>query len=172
MYRMAKVNTIVKRLPAVETLGSTSVICSDKTGTMTKGEMTVTRVYISKQVFDVSGAGYSPRGKYSKTGTNVNPKDYEGLIQAVKIGALCNDARLDETENGWTVLGGPTEGALLVAAFKAGINVEYLKSHSRLGEVPFTSERKMMTTINAMEDHLLICSKGAVESLLKPQQMS
>ena len=128
MYRMAKVNTIVKRLPAVETLGSTSVICSDKTGTMTKGEMTVQQVYVNNQTLKVTGIGYAPTGEFQLEDKAVSPDDH--LKALLKVAVLCNDSNIEkDTQTGkWTVKGDPTEGALIVAARKAGISKEELEA--------------------------------------------
>ncbi len=149
MYRMAKVSAIVKRLPAVETLGSTSVICSDKTGTMTKGEMTVRNMYVNNQTFKVTGIGYAPEGEFQVDGAKVEPdKNVKTLLIAA---TLCNDSGLEQdTQSGkWIVKGDPTEGALVVAAAKAGLNKEDLEEEApRVFEVPFSSERKRMTTIH------------------------
>jgi Ca2+-transporting ATPase len=122
MYRMAKVNAIVKRLPAVETLGCTSVICSDKTGTMTKGEMTVQRIYVDDHVVKVSGVGYEPEGEFLFENEKVDPKN-EGLRALLTTATLCNDAKLekDTATERWIIKGDPTEGALVVAAAKAGL---------------------------------------------------
>ena len=138
MFRMAKVNAIVKRLPAVETLGCTSVICSDKTGTMTKGEMTVQRLYVNNNVIDVTGIGYAPEGEFLFEGKKIVP-DGETLA-LLRIAALCNDAKLEremETKR-WIIKGDPTEGALIVAAAKAGLNKEQLdKEEVRVAEFLF-----------------------------------
>ena len=152
MYRMAKVNTIVKRLPAVETLGSTSVICSDKTGTMTKGEMTVQHIYVNDQAIKVTGIGYAPQGEFQFEDKAVTPD--ENLITLLKIAVLCNDSNLekDSKTGKWTVKGDPTEGSLVVAAEKAGFKKEFLENQTpRVSEVPFSSERKRMTTIHMFE---------------------
>jgi Ca2+-transporting ATPase len=169
MYRMAKVNTIVRRLPAVETLGCTSVICSDKTGTMTKGEMTVQRIYVNDQTIKISGVGYEPEGEFLLEDKKINPKD-EDLQTLLKIVALCNDSKLEketETER-WIIKGDPTEGALVVTAAKAGLWKEDLeKELPRIGEVPFSSERKCMTTVHlALGKNKLAFMKGAPEIVL------
>ena len=168
MYRMAKVNTIVKRLPAVETLGSTSVICSDKTGTMTKGEMTVQRIYVNDQIFKVTGIGYAPQGEFLFEDKTVIPD--EDLKTLLKVAVLCNDSNLekDPKSGKWTVKGDPTEGALVVAAQKAGISKEDLeKQEPRVAEVPFSSERKRMTTIHNAEGKKVAYMKGAPELVLE-----
>ncbi len=168
MYRMAKVNTIVKRLPAVETLGSTSVICSDKTGTMTKGEMTIQRLYVNNQTIKVTGIGYDPKGEFQIEDKAVIPDD--NLKTLLKVAVLCNDSNLqkDGQTGKWTVKGDPTEGALVVAAEKAGINKEELeKLEQRVSEVPFSSERKRMTTIHVAEGKKVAYMKGAPEIIFE-----
>jgi Ca2+-transporting ATPase len=168
MYRMAKVNTIVKRLPAVETLGSTSVICSDKTGTMTKGEMTVQQVYVNNQTLTVTGIGYEPIGEFQLEDKAVIPDDH--LKTLLKVAVLCNDSNneKDEKTGKWTVKGDPTEGALIVAAKKAGISKEELdEQEPRIAEIPFSSERKRMTTIHSVEGKKIACMKGAPEIVLE-----
>jgi P-type Ca2+ transporter type 2C len=167
MYRMAKVNTIVKRLPAVETLGSTSVICSDKTGTMTKGEMTVQRAYVNGKTLKVTGIGYAPQGEFQADGKTVTPDEH--LTALLKAAVLCNDSDLTkDTKSGkWTVKGDPTEGALVVAAQKANINkTELDEKEPRVAELPFSSERKCMTTIHVSEGKKVAYMKGAPEVIL------
>jgi len=168
MYRMAKVNTVVKRLPAVETLGSTSVICSDKTGTMTKGEMTVQRIYANGEALRVSGIGYNPEGEFQIVDKTVALS--EELKQLLKIGVLCNDSTLEkdtQTEK-WTIKGDPTEGALLVAAAKADLWKQDLEAKEpRIAEIPFSSERKHMTTIHLADNKKTAYMKGAPEIVLQ-----
>jgi Ca2+-transporting ATPase len=166
MYRMAKVNTIVKRLPAVETLGSTSVICSDKTGTMTKGEMTVQRIYIGDKAIKVTGIGYAPEGQFELEG-----KQYvadEDLKTLFKVANLCNDAKLEKEQEKWIIKGDPTEGALLVAAAKADAwREEQEKQEPRVAEIPFSSERKCMTTVHMNGNKRNAYMKGAPEIVLE-----
>ena len=170
MYRMARVNTIVKRLPAVETLGATNVICSDKTGTMTKGEMTVQRIYVNGETVKVTGVGYEPKGEFLFEDQKVDPSD-ENLRTLLKISTLCNDAKLEketETER-WKIKGDPTEGALVVTAAKAGLWKEDLEQQEpRIGEVPFSSERKLMSTIHLVSGKKKVAyMKGAPEIVLE-----
>jgi len=170
MYRMAKVNTIVRRLPAVETLGCTSVICSDKTGTMTKGEMTVQRTYTNDKAIKVSGVGYEPEGEFLFEDKKIDPAQEDELVTLLKVAILCNDAKLEketETER-WIVKGDPTEGALVVAAAKAGLWKEELEKEApRIGEIPFSSERKCMTTAHIVSGKKKIAfMKGAPEIVL------
>lgn len=168
MYRMAKVNTIVKKLPAVETLGCTGVICSDKTGTMTKGEMTVQRIYLDNQIFKVSGVGYEPEGEFLLEDRKIEPE--EGLRTLLIAAALCNDAKLekDTSSERWAVKGDPTEGALIVAAAKADLWKEELEGQQpRIGELPFSSETKRMTTMHIISGKKKIAyMKGAPEIVL------
>lgn len=168
MYRMAKVNAIVKRLPAVETLGSTSVICSDKTGTMTKGEMTVQRIYTNDTILKVTGVGYAPAGEFYLEDKKVAPD--EQLKTLLKIAVLCNDSNIEKdprTEK-WSVKGDPTEGALVVVAAKANLWKDALdKQEPRVAEIPFSSERKCMTTIHAAGAKKIAYMKGAPEVVLQ-----
>lgn len=168
MYRMAKVNAIVKRLPAVETLGCTSVICSDKTGTMTKGEMTVQRIYVNDTAITVTGVGYAPEGKFQIENKTITPD--EQLKTLLKVASLCNDSNLEKdpkTEK-WQVKGDPTEGALIVTAAKADMWKDNLdKQEPRIAEIPFSSERKRMTTIHLAGKHKIAYMKGAPEIVLQ-----
>jgi len=170
MYRMAKVNTIVKKLPAVETLGCTSVICSDKTGTLTKGEMTVQRVYINDQLIKVSGVGYEPEGEFLAGNQKIDSKN-EDLHMLLTTATLCNDAKLekDTATERWIIKGDPTEGALIVAAAKTGLWKEELeKAQPRIAEIPFSSETKRMTTIHIVSGKKkLAYMKGAPEIILE-----
>lgn len=168
MYRMAKVNTIVKRLPAVETLGCTSVICSDKTGTMTKGEMTVQSIYLDGDHLKVTGIGYEPTGEFQLEDKSVAPN--EALKTLLEVATLCNDSNLEkdpQTEK-WVIKGDPTEGALVVAAAKANMwkqDLERVKP--RIAEVPFSSERKRMTTVHLSGGSTKVAyMKGAPEIVL------
>jgi Ca2+-transporting ATPase len=169
MYRMAKQHSIVRKLPAVETLGCTSVICSDKTGTMTKGEMTVQSIFIDQITVEVTGVGYEPTGKFLIEGKASNPIDVVDLQTLLTIATLCNDAGLEKKEARWTVKGDPTEGALIVAAAKAGLQKEDLENKEpRIGEIPFSSERKRMTTIHETSGNSKVAyMKGAPEIVLQ-----
>jgi Ca2+-transporting ATPase len=156
VQRMIKRNTLVRKLPSVETLGSTTVICSDKTGTFTHNQMTVQKIYVDKQIVNVTGEGYSVRGGFS-----ANPVD---LPQLLKIGALCNDAHIQEDK----FLGDPTEAALIVSAAKLGIHkAEVEKKNPRIGEVPFSSERKMMSTAHTINQNKFVFAKGSAEVIIK-----
>ena len=170
MYRMARVHTVVKRLPAVETLGATNVICADKTGTMTKGEMTVQRIHTNDETIKVTGVGYEPEGEFLFEDEKVDPSD-KNLRTLLKVSTLCNDAKLEkdtETER-WIIKGDPTEGALVVAAAKAGLWKEDLEQQEpRIGEVPFSSERKRMSTIHLIAGKKKVAyMKGAPEIVLE-----
>ncbi len=168
MHQMAKKNALIRKMPAVETLGCTTVICSDKTGTLTKGEMTVRKVFVSSRMAEVSGAGYDPKGEFKGYGA-ASPLTDQTLDLLLKSGVLCNDASLDEKDGKWFVKGDPTEGSLIVAAAKAGLNtVELRIENERVEEIPFSSERKRMTTIHRMEDgRTFAFMKGAPELVLE-----
>ncbi|MBI2575487.1 cation-translocating P-type ATPase [Candidatus Woesearchaeota archaeon] len=142
---MAKKSMIIKKLPATETLGSVTAICSDKTGTLTRNQMTVTRLYIGNEIIEASGTGYAPQGSF----TDAKGRKAEGKIleTALRIGQLCNNARLTEKAGKWEVMGDPTEGALIVAARKAGLDAKPPKGLTMVEELPFDSERKRMSVI-------------------------
>ncbi len=149
MQRMAKMRALVRRLPAVETLGSVTVICTDKTGTLTKNEMTV-RVYsLGTRRVEVAGTGYTPVGAFTMNDAPLDPGTDEHLTLALRIGMACNDAKVDHSNGHDTVLGDPTEAALIVAAEKAGMTVDSLDhDYPRLSEVPFDSDSKRMVTVH------------------------
>ena len=164
--RMIKRNALVRRLSAVETLGSTSIICSDKTGTLTKDEMTMRKCYVGNQMFEVSGTGYEPKGSFLLNGETVEPT--ESLTLLLRAGALASDARLERTEQDkWEIKGDPTEGALVVAAAKAGLDkAELERAFPREHEIPFSSETKRMTTLHSSANGAIAYSKGAPEFIL------
>jgi len=166
VQRMVKRNALVRRLPAVETLGSTSVICSDKTGTLTRDEMTVRRLRTHERMVAVSGSGYEPEGELSVGGSAVEPSELE--TELLTAGALVCDAHLVQEEDGsWELEGDPTEGAIIVAAEKAGLHKGDLDDRlPRVGEIPFTSESKRMTTLHAVGDDRVAYAKGAPEVIL------
>jgi Ca2+-transporting ATPase len=165
--RMARHRAIVKRLPAVEAMGCTTVICTDKTGTLTKNEMTVRRLFLEGRRVKVSGLGYQPAGTFSQDGNDLPPAGDPVLKMAARVGLLCNDALLEEAEGLWSIQGDPTEGALVVLGRKAGLDPAALgRELPRLAEVPFSSERKLMTTLHQGPAGILACAKGAPESLL------
>jgi len=165
MHEMAKRNALVRRMPAVETLGCTTVICTDKTGTLTKGEMTARRVFVGGRTSEVSGAGYAPTGSFDPP----LPPDDTAVRLMLTGGVLCSDAGLSNDAGRWFVKGDSTEGALVVLAAKAGLQQQETRlAAPRIGELPFSSERKRMTTVHRMPDgrHLAFV-KGAPEVLLE-----
>ena len=161
---LARRNAILRRLASAETLGATTVICSDKTGTLTKGEMTVRKIYLGGKIIEVTGVGYEDKGEFLLNGESLNP-DNDDLRLLLRASALCTNAQYD----GKNVVGDTTEGALIVAAAKAGMIKEELeKTFPRLHEVPFTSERKRMTTVHkSPEGRLFAYVKGAPEIILE-----
>ncbi len=168
VQRMAKRNAIIRRLPAVEALGSVTVICSDKTGTLTRNEMTVQRAISADHIFDISGIGYTPTGECSIDGQVIDPTHYPALTLAIRTGVLCNDARMREEENLWRVEGDPTEGALLVLGGKTGFP-QHLGEAAwpRLDAIPFESQHSFMATYHHDSDgEPWIFTKGAPERIL------
>jgi Ca2+-transporting ATPase len=162
-------HALVRKLSSAESLGATTVICSDKTGTLTKGEMTVRRIYNSERIVEVAGVGYEPKGEFHLGSDSFNPQDDKELSLLLTIGALCSNATLEYENGAWRILGDPTEGALIVSAAKAGLEkVELDKIYSRIGEIPFTSERKRMTTVHStLEGEQFVFVKGAPEVVLE-----
>jgi Ca2+-transporting ATPase len=168
VQKMVKRNALIRRLSAVETLGSTSVICSDKTGTLTKDEMTVRKIYTSRQMFSVSGTGYTPEGVFSTNGGTPSAPT-PALRQLLAAATLSSDTTLvNLTDGSWDIKGDPTEGALVVAAAKAGLQKESLDSeYPRMQEIPFSSETKRMTTLHQTNGSLTAYAKGAPEMILE-----
>lgn len=165
VQRMARRNAITRRLNAVETLGSVTVICSDKTGTLTRNEMTVRHVVTRAATYEVTGTGYEPRGHVLRQGQAVDPNTAPDLLAVVEAMAVCNDAELYQEDGHWKVAGDPTEGALLVLARKAGLDPG---SYERLAVIPFESEHKFMATRNRLPDGgVRILMKGAPDRLLE-----
>lgn len=167
VQRMVKRNALVRRLPAVETLGSTSIICSDKTGTLTKDEMTIQQLVIDGRTLDLSGAGYEPKGEYSFEGQRLEPTS--ALSELLQAGVLSSDAHLvhDKPADRWHIQGDPTEGALIVAAAKVDMErAELEQQYPRIDEIPFSSESKRMTTIHRAPHGRVAYTKGAPEVLL------
>jgi len=165
--RMARRNALIRKLSAVETLGCTTFICSDKTGTMTQDQMTVRRIYVDGQMLEVTGVGYEPVGQFIFNHRPISPENYPSLLKLLHIGSLCNDTSLYREENRWNIKGDPTEGALTVLAAKAGLWPDELnQKFPRLAEIPFTSERKRMTTIHETPQGKVAYSKGAPEIIL------
>jgi len=169
VQKMVKRHALIRRLPAVETLGSTSVICSDKTGTLTKDEMTARKLYSGGELFTVSGAGYSPVGEFSRDGKKVT--ELPDAVRKMLIAAtLASDTTLIKTEqkDDWDIKGDPTEGAFVVAAAKAGLQKSSLDSeYPRVNEIPFTSETKRMTTLHQSNGSVVAYAKGAPEIILQ-----
>lgn len=167
VQRMVKRNALMRRLPAVETLGSTSVICSDKTGTLTKDEMTARKILVAGQMLEVTGVGYAPEGQFMRDGLTVEPTTE--VKQLLLAAALASDAHIarNEADARWHVKGDPTEGALVVAAAKAGLHkADVDRQFPRQSEIPFTSETKRMTTLHAGARGVVAYSKGAPEIIL------
>lgn len=168
VIRMAKRNAIVRRLHAVETLGSTTVICTDKTGTLTKNEMTVKLIYDGKKIYEVEGSGYEPKGRILHNGLEVDlKKDHEALIETLRIGLLCNESNIYEEDGEFKLEGDPTEGALIVSALKAGLNkAEEEKRYELIETIPFESERGYMATLHKHRGEKLVFIKGAPEKIV------
>jgi Ca2+-transporting ATPase len=163
--RMVKRNALVRRLPIVETLGSTSVICSDKTGTLTRNEMTVRQIYTGDRLYELTGAGYEPTGQILEEGRAAEPP--ETMRTLLQGAVLASDARLVSREGRWQIEGDPTEGALVVAAVKAGLEPATLNEQEpRTAEIPFTSERRRMTTLHQTRAGVVAYCKGAADELL------
>jgi magnesium-transporting ATPase (P-type) len=165
---MARRNAIVRRLPAVETLGSVTVISSDKTGTLTKNEMTAVRAILPMRVIEVSGAGYAPEGGFSAGGEPVDPATADDLLQFARCGLLCNDAEVRHVEGEWRLAGDPTEGALVTLALKCGLDRgEETGQLPRVDEIPFESEHRYMATLHHDHaGHARVYLKGAPERVL------
>lgn len=167
--KMAQRNAIIRRLPAVEALGAVTVICTDKTGTLTRNEMTVQRLVTAEQDFEVSGVGYDPHGGFSVGGKEISASDHLIIMDIAHAGLLCNDAELRETDGAWRVEGDPTEGALISLAMKAGFDAKH--EHEllpRTDVIPFESDRCFMATLH--HDHAghgFIYVKGAPERVLE-----
>ena len=168
VQRMARRHAIIRRLPAVEALGSVTVICSDKTGTLTRNEMTVQRVVCAGHVFDVGGVGYAPVGDCSIDGRIIDIAHYPALALAVRAGVLCNDARLNEEDGLWSVVDDPTEGALLVLGGKTGFTqAQGEQAWPRLDSIPFESEHRFMATWHRDDNgDAWMFAKGAPERIL------
>ncbi len=167
MRYMAHRNALVRRLVAVETLGSATVICSDKTGTLTMNEMTVRKIYADSRMLEVTGEGYQVKGEFLQDGAPVNPAEDDTLRLLLEAGTLCNDALLSYDDE-YSIVGDPTEGALVVAAVKAGMSQEKLQEmYPRLDEIPFQSEHRYMATLNEYHTGRRVFVKGAIEKLLE-----
>ena len=168
VQRMVRRHALIRKLPAVETLGSTTYICSDKTGTLTQDQMTVRKIYSNGQIINVSGVGYEPKGDFSIDSSAIDPKQEDALEILLRAGSLCNDTRLNYIDGTWGIKGDPTEGALVVTAAKAGIwKEEIAELYPRVAEIPFSSESKRMTTIHKHKQGKIAFSKGAPEVILE-----
>lgn len=166
--RMARQNAIVRKLPSVETLGSTTVIGSDKTGTLTKNEMTVKLVFDCQRVYEISGIGYEPSGTVLHEGQPVDPAACTELERVLRIGMLCNEANLYQEDGEYRIDGDPTEGALIVSAIKGGLQIdEEQVKYPQVGIVPFESERGFMATLHEVGDRQIIFAKGAPEKIIR-----
>ncbi|MFA5060946.1 MAG: cation-transporting P-type ATPase [Candidatus Pacearchaeota archaeon] len=166
-YRMAKKNAVVNRMSIIETLGETTVICSDKTGTITKGEMTCLKVLSDNRIYDISGTGYSRKGEILFNSKKVNVEKEKSLKNLLRTAVLCNDSKISRSEEGKTynIMGTPTEASLLIMASKVGLFKEDIDLE-REKEIPFTSERKMMTIMCSESKKKVVYAKGALEVLL------
>lgn len=169
VQRMIKQKSIVRKLPAVETLGCASIICSDKTGTMTQNKMTVTHVWSGGKTWRVAGAGYEPKGSFTLNEKEINVNEHKPLQQMLLFGALCNNSNIEKRDGEYVLDGDPTEGALLTAARKGGFSKEFVESNYRvIEEFPFDSARKMMTVIVEDQDRKrYIITKGAPDVLMQ-----
>jgi magnesium-transporting ATPase (P-type) len=170
VLKMVKQHVVVKRLSAVQTLGSVTVICTDKTGTITKGEMTVNKLWVKDRVMEVSGLGYNPVGDFTINSQPLREGETKSLEKLLEIAALCNGAKIDppsDRNRNWSVIGDPTDGALLVAALKYGMNLEdELVEKPIIDILPFSFERKRMTTVHKLNGNLFIYTKGAPRNIL------
>ncbi len=170
VLEMVKENVLVKRLSGVQTLGSVTVICTDKTGTITKGEMTVKKVWISNKVVEVSGVGYEPVGGFTFNGKPFAERECRTIEKLLEISALCNSAKVEppsDSNKSWSVVGDPTDGALLVATLKYGLNVQSMLFQKPIIHIiPLDSKRKRMTTIHKYTDKICVYTKGAPRSIL------
>jgi len=167
-YRMAKLNAIVNRMSIIETLGETTVICSDKTGTITKGEMTVKKIFTEDKIYDISGSGYNTHGEFFHNNKKIDIKKEPIYGLLFNNAVLCNDARIERTgeDNEFKVYGSPTESALLILAAKSGLYKEDL-IHKRVQEIPFNSDRKIMSVLCQINKEKIVYTKGAPEYLIK-----
>ncbi len=171
MRYMASRNAIIRRLVAVETLGSATVICSDKTGTLTMNEMTVRDLYVDGKWVEITGEGYQVEGDFRRDNNTIDLEKEDATVLLLKMGVLCNDALLSSDKECCSIMGDPTEGALLVAAAKAGLNEEKLQeAYPRLDEIPFQSERRYMATLHPHDGGRVVYVKGALEKLLEMSQ--
>ncbi|MBS3803201.1 MAG: HAD-IC family P-type ATPase [Oleiphilaceae bacterium] len=171
---MARRNAIIRRLPAVETLGSISMILSDKTGTLTRNEMTAVAIWLEGEEIVIDGIGFAPEGEFHHATDGVPAREalaveaHPALRHFLRVGVLCNDAELARADGQWSIQGDPTEGALVVAAAKAGFDAQKLRDgHERYDAIPFESERKYMATLHDVEDRMQLLVKGAPDRLIE-----
>ena len=167
--RMARRNAIIRKMPAVETLGALTTICADKTGTLTRNEMTAKTVRTAAIEVEIEGVGYAPEGDLTIDGENADPAEHPDLLEMLRVGLLCNDAAVTEQDDGWQAAGDPMEAALIVLARKAGLDPEaQAEDHPRTDEIPFASERRYMATLHRDRDgRHFVYVKGAPERLLE-----
>ena len=163
---MAKRNAIIRKLPAVETLGSTTIICSDKTGTITENQMTVSKIYAGGKSFEVSGTGFQPTGEIKHEQNNINLNEHQTLKECLIAGLLCNDSDLVQKESHWESKGDPTEVALITVAHKANLKQTLAESFYRIDEIPFESHLQFMATLHDNADDKIVYVKGSVEKIL------
>jgi Ca2+-transporting ATPase len=170
VLKMVKQNVLVKRLSAVQTLGSVTMICTDKTGTITRGEMTVKKLWVPDKIIEVSGVGYTPEGNFTTESGLLQKKEAEKIERLLEISALCNSAKIEapsDRNKSWSVVGDPTDGALLVTALKYGLPVQSMLAEKPMVHViPFDSERKRMTTVHKTDHKFCVFTKGAARSIL------
>jgi calcium-translocating P-type ATPase len=170
VLKMVKENVLVKRLSAVQTLGSVTVICTDKTGTLTKGEMTVEKLWVKDQTVEISGIGYMPAGDFTINGRQLKENETAQIDTLLEISALCNGAKIEppsDRNKTWTVIGDPTDGALIVAALKSDVIIEdVLNKKPIINIIPFSFERKRMTTLHQLNGEIYVYTKGAPRSIL------
>ncbi|MCJ7514604.1 MAG: HAD-IC family P-type ATPase, partial [Dehalococcoidia bacterium] len=167
VQRMVQRHALIRKLPVVETLGCTTYICSDKTGTLTEDKMTIRRIFVDGKLIDVTGVGYEPKGEFHVGGKVLNPQGNAALQKMLHIGSLCNDTTLSSSAGVWLIKGDPTEGALVVTAAKAGLWQDELQiKFPRVSEIPFSSETKRMTTAHKTNQGKIAYSKGAPEVIL------
>ena len=165
VQRMAKRNAIIRRLPSVETLGAVNVICSDKTGTLTRNEMTAKTIITAEKDYKIEGTGYNPEGKFTADNKEVNPQEHKVLMQLLRTARVCNNSEIEKDESGnWKLTGTPTEGALLTMSYKA--KLKDFKPE-RIDSIPFESEHKYMASLNKVEDQMVVFLSGAPERLLE-----
>lgn len=166
LQRMVRRNALIRRLASVETLGSVTVICSDKTGTLTRNEMTVRELFAGGRRFEVGGAGYAPDGTFNSGGLAISPSAADDLLKMLAVGVWCNHSKVMPVDGGWQAIGDPTEAALVVVGRKAGLSSD-TPGHATVGEVPFDSDRKAMSVVvRGPDGNHIVYTKGAPEVIL------